>query len=100
MPYPANGIPSTYNGVTTGGAIALGEWVLDPMNTNGIRLYNDNGTGTIKAGTVNGKTGIECGSCHDVHNGPTVKDDLLVRGTIGGSSAAAGGYICAQCHKK
>lgn len=100
MPYPANGALSTYNGVTNGSTTALGEWVPDPMATNNIRLYNDNGAGVIKAGTVTGKTGIECGSCHDIHNGSSVKDDLLVRGTIAGSSSSAGGYICLQCHKK
>ena len=102
MPYPANGTVSTYNGVTTGPAITLSEWVPDPMATNNIRLYNDDGTGKISAGTVTGKTGIECGSCHDVHNGPTVTGTFLVRGTnlSTDTSTAAGGYICYQCHRK
>lgn len=102
MPYPVNGAPSTYNGSTTGPAATLSEWVPNPMATNNIRLYNDDGTGKISAGVVNGKTGIECGSCHDVHNGPSVTGQFLVRGTnvSTDTSASAGGYICYQCHKK
>ena len=102
MPYPTNGVASTYNGVTNGPATNLAEWVPNPMATNNIRLYNDDGTGKITAGVVDGKTGIECGSCHDVHNGPTVTGLFLVRGTnvFDDTSSAAGGYICYQCHRK
>ena len=100
MPYPANGAGSTYNGSTTGSAINLSEWVPDPMATNGIRLYNDDGAGNIVAGVVTGKSGIECGSCHDVHNGPDVTGIFLLRGTTGGADTSKGGYICVQCHRK
>lgn len=101
MPYPLNGQASTYNGVTSGSMITSGEWVADPSKTNNIRLYNmDPGTGSVTAGSVAGNTGIECTSCHDVHNGTRVKDSYLVTGMISGSGKGAGQYICQQCHNK
>lgn len=100
MPYPLNGSPSTYNFVKNGNYIEAAEWVADPMATNKIRLFNDNGAGDIVAGAVNGKTGIECASCHDVHNGPRAKDVMLLTGTLSGSDRSPGGYICTQCHLK
>jgi hypothetical protein len=54
----------------------------------------------VTAGVVAGKSGMECSSCHDVHNGARVKDVMLLTGTLAGSSRAAGGYICNQCHVK
>jgi len=96
MPYPFNNVlGNTYNGQTTGVGVVL-EWVADPQ-TNGIRLYNDDGAGNISAGAVAGQTGIECASCHDPHNGSTVQDIFFLRGTIGG---AAPNYICTKCHAK
>ncbi len=100
MPYPINGAPNTYNSVRNGAYVAMNEWVADPMAANGIRLYNDDGAGNIVVGVVPGRTGIECSSCHDVHNGPRVKGKLLVTGLLGGSDRGAGGYICNQCHAK
>jgi hypothetical protein len=100
MPYPLNGLASTYNFTTNGSMINPGEWVADPSQTNNIRLFNDDGTGNVTAGSVAGKSGIECTSCHDVHNGSRVKDDFLLTGQISGSSKASGGYICQQCHNK
>lgn len=100
MPYPVNGASNTYNFSTNGAQIAPAEWVPDPMATNQIRLFNDDGTGNVTAGVVAGKTGIECTSCHDVHNGPRVKDVLLLTGQLAGSSRSPGGYICTQCHLK
>lgn len=104
MPYPFGNAVSTYNTKTTGGAVTLTEFVANPVNQNGttVKLYNDNGTGGITAGGVAGKSGIECSSCHDVHNKVAV-DDMLLRGKINGSTAAAGtggGYLCLQCHTK
>ncbi len=99
MPYPYLGAGNTYNSSTTGSAIASAEWVGDPA-TNGIRLFNDDGTGAITAGAVAGKTGIECSSCHDPHNSASVKDVYFLRGTLAGSTGGAGGYICLLCHKK
>ena len=100
MPYPINGAPSTYNYVRNGLYLASTEWVADPMATNGIRLFNDDGSGNIVAGVAPGRTGIECSSCHDVHNGPRAKDQMFLAGLIGGSDHGPGGYLCAQCHLK
>ena len=100
MPYPLNGASNTYNFVANGAQIESSEWVADPMATNKIRLFQDDGTGNVIAGTSAGKTGIECTSCHDVHNGARVKDIILLTGKIAGSDTSPGGYICTQCHKK
>ena len=100
MPYPLNGASNNYNFVNNGANIEPSEWVADPMATNKIRLFNDDGTGNVIAGTVAGRTGIECTSCHDVHNGPRVKDVMLLTGKLTGSDRAPGGYICTQCHLK
>jgi hypothetical protein len=98
FPYPYNNGPSLYNGVTTGGAATTSEFVADPTLA-GIRLFNDDGAGNIVAGAVGGRTGMECTSCHDVHNGTRTKDVMLLTGKLTGSSQADG-YICEQCHKK
>jgi hypothetical protein len=100
MPYPINGAPNTYNFVRNGANIEMNKWVPDPMAANGVRLFNDDGAGNIAEGVVPGRTGIECSSCHDVHNGPRVKDQLLVTGLLGGRGLGAGGYICNECHVK
>ena len=100
MPYPLNGTANTYNFVRNGANIEPTEWVADPMATNKIRLFQDNGAGNVIAGTLAGQTGIECTSCHDVHNGARVKDKMLLTGKLTGSDTAPGGYICTQCHKK
>ena len=99
MPYPFNNAKSTYNLSTTGDDANLTDWVADPKAL-GIRMFKDDGAGNITAGTALGKTGIECSSCHDVHNGSRVKDSYLVTGKINGSDRSAGGYICTQCHVK
>ena len=104
MPYPFGNLSGTYNTKTTGGAVTLNEFVANPVNQNGttVKLYNDNGTGGITGGAVAGKSGIECSSCHDVHNKVAV-EDMLLRGKINGSTAVAGvggGYLCLQCHIK
>jgi len=100
MPYPLNGAPSTYNLVKNGNYIEPTEWVADPMATNKIRLFTDDGAGNVVAGTMASKTGIECTSCHDVHNGARVKDVMLLTGQLSGSTRSPGGYICTQCHLK
>ena len=105
MPYPYQKAINTYNGSTTGAGIVLTEWVADPTAW-GIRLYNDaTGNGTqISAGPVAAKSGMECGSCHDVHNGAAVQDEYLVRGKLHGNGGVAGSnadnYICTKCHAK
>ena len=99
MPFPLGGVASTYNGSTTGASALLSDWVADPEAV-GIRLFSDNlGVGaTIQAGGLSGEAGIECSSCHDPHNGGSVKDVFLLRGDLG----AGGGdtYICAKCHNR
>jgi predicted CXXCH cytochrome family protein len=100
MPYPLNGASNNYNFVNNGANVEPTEWVADPMATNKIRLFNDDGTGNVIAGAVPGRSGIECTSCHDVHNGARVKDAMLLTGLLTGSDRAAGGYICTQCHLK
>ena len=84
MPYPLNGASNIYNFVANGPNIESTEWVADPMATNKIRLFKDDGTGNIIAGVDAGKTGIECTSCHDVHNGARVKDVMLLTGKLTG----------------
>jgi hypothetical protein len=100
MPYPLGNAGSTYNTKTTGAAVVLTEFVAAPENTNAtkVKLYSDNGSGAITAGGSAGKAGIECSSCHDVHNKASV-EDLFLRGKIAGSTAASG-YLCLQCHIK
>ena len=100
MPYPVNGASNTYNFTKNGPAIEPTEWVADPMATNKIKLYNDDGAGNMIVGVVPGKSGMECSSCHDVHNGARTKDALLLTGLMSGSNRAPGGYICTQCHLK
>jgi len=108
--YPYNGVANTYNNTTTGngytGGLPAGwynEWVKAPAYP--ILLFNDNGSGVITAGPAANKSGIECSSCHDVHNKEDVADALntvdawnyLLRGTITGDTSA---YICQGCHNK
>jgi len=100
MPYPVNGASNTYNFVANGPQIEPTEWVADPMATNKIKLYTDDGAGNMTAGVTPGKSGMECSSCHDVHNGARTKDQLLLTGLMSGSIRAPGGYICTQCHLK
>jgi hypothetical protein len=97
FPYPLNGVTNTYNGTSSGPAIASADWVADP-SPNGIMLYNQAG-GAISRGVLAGNTGMECGSCHDVHNGPRTLDVHLLTGKVIGA-AQSDGYICMQCHKK
>lgn len=96
MPYPYLQAKSTYNFVTTGGAYIKNEWVGDPTAV-GIRLFTDDGAGNIVAGTTSGQTGIECMSCHDVHNGVNTVDEPLLRGKLTGNDST---YLCNKCHIK
>ena len=98
FPYPFGNAPSSYNGTKTGDAAILTEFEGDPTAA-GIRLFNDDGTGNIVAGAAAGRSGMECTSCHDVHNGAQTKDVMLLRGKLVGSDKASG-YLCEQCHKK
>lgn len=94
FPYPYQGVPSTYNGITTAaGALASG-WRLDPTIL-GIRLFRQTGNG-VSAGPAVGATGIECSSCHDPHDeARNVEDNMLLRGS---RDARDPNYICRKCH--
>jgi hypothetical protein len=98
FPYPLGGTSNTYNNTANGPQLVGAEFESDPT-ANGIRLFNDAG-GNITAGAVGGSTGMECTSCHDVHNGARVKDVMLLTGKVDGSATGADGYICTKCHKK
>lgn len=98
MPYPYGGASNTYNGTFNGAATTFAEFVSDPQ-AGGIRLFNDaNNSGIITAGAMAGKSGMECTSCHDVHNGAQTQDTLLLRGMKSGGTAQ--GYLCTKCHVK
>ncbi len=102
MPYPYQGAQNTYNGKTTGTNVVTGEFVAAPVANAFamVKLYNDSTglSGTISGGAAVGKSGIECSSCHDVHNKQST-EDFFLRGKMAGSTAADG-YLCAQCHIK
>ena len=97
VPFPFGNVAGLYNGITTGTGVDTSEWQANPTST-GIRLFTD-AAGSITAGATPGKTGIECSSCHDPHNGKTVPttSDFFLRGDMTGNSAT---YICLKCHKK
>lgn len=95
-PFPFQGQASTYNGVTSGAAAVTSGWQADPQSL-GIRLFNDDGAGNVSAGAQVGRSGIECSSCHDPHNGTQVLDVYFLRGTLTGSDT---NYICLKCHVK
>jgi len=95
VPYPLSNVKNTYNGVSTGDGVLMGDFVANPQ-VNNIRLFYDNG-GVVVAGASPGKTGIECSSCHDPHNGSTVTGKWLLRGDLTGSGTT---YICLKCHTK
>src|ERR1700737_4629805 len=105
LPYPNfGGNPSTYNGSTTGAAVIKGDFATDPQ-AYGIRLFNDGASG-VTAGAVASKTGIECSSCHGVHNEKSsypfgVQDNPLLRGLKSGNKTGPGAnYLCMKCHAR
>lgn len=95
-PFPFQGQSSTYNGTSTGVAARQSGWQADPQSL-GIRIFNDDGAGNVSAGAVVAKSGIECSSCHDPHNGTTVQDKYFLRGNLTGNSTS---YLCLKCHVK
>jgi len=105
MPYPYNGMPSTYNGVTTGSNFIPGQWQSPPLGN--VRLYMQTGTNVtlgfngagyapVAAAGLQGAAGIECSSWHDVHNKLT-KDGYLLVGLATGTGST---YLCNMCHMK
>jgi hypothetical protein len=99
FPYPYGQAKNTYNGVTTGNMVPLTEFVPNPMASNGIRLFNTAG-GSVSAGVSAGRTGMECSSCHDPHNGANVQDQYFLLGKINDNASGPSGYICFKCHAK
>ena len=93
VPYPFGQASSTYNSITTGPSAALTEFVAAPT---GVRLYTDNGAGSISSGGTAGQSGIECSSCHDPHDVKSVAD-LFLLGNLDGSDPS---YLCLKCHIK
>jgi predicted CXXCH cytochrome family protein len=83
IPYPFQNASSTYNGIATGAVVDTGTYVAEPT---GVRLYNDNG-GRVGSGAFPGKTGVECGSCHDPHNNANTRFLRDAKTTI-----------CQRCH--
>lgn len=101
FPYPfQQTTTNTFNGVTTGATVFVDDFNPDPTAL-GIRLFNDN-AGVVSAGAVAGSTGIECTSCHGVHNERGLVFGVnLLRGTLGGSASGPGAsYICTKCHDR
>lgn len=97
VPYPFGQVKNSYNGTTTGEGVKTTEYASDPT-TDGIRLFNDaGGLSGVLAGTAPGATGMECTSCHDVHNGTQTQDIHLLRGMMSGTTKP---YLCAKCHLK
>lgn len=93
-PYPFLQAKNTYNGVTTGTRVRLGDFNPDPTAL-GIRLFRNPAGQQVSAGASAGETGIECTSCHGVHNEKgVVVDRPLLRGT----NAGDGGNLCKKCH--
>jgi predicted CXXCH cytochrome family protein len=90
IPYPFGQASNTYNSISSGSGVVMTEFASDPTSS-GIRLYNDDGSGNVSVGTVTGKTGIECGSCHDPHDN---SNDPFLR--VSNASSA----LCLACHLK
>lgn len=87
IPYPYRGIPGTYNGISTGRSVDVSEYVPMPANVKLFTLSR----GHIVQGAAVGETGIECASCHDVHN-EDVRGRWLLRDTQA--------QLCLDCHGK
>lgn len=96
VPFPFQGAPSTYGGSTSGEMAMGSRWVANPVAL-GIKLFSEMG-GELLTHAVVGRTGIECSSCHDIHNGSQVQDEHLLRGKRGGNATGASGYLCLKCH--
>lgn len=89
-PYPYLRARNTYNGVTTGTGVRMDRFAPDPTASSSgrIRLFRNVG-GTVLAGAVAGNTGIECATCHGVHN---------EAGVVQKSPLLRSNDICKECH--
>ena len=104
MPYPYGGVRNTYNNVTTGTEFYPSQWQTPPLGN--VRLWQQNGS-TVSLGyngstgatspTLAANAGIECTSCHDVHNKLTVEAAHLLVGQLYGDGPT---YLCNMCHVK
>jgi predicted CXXCH cytochrome family protein len=87
MPVPAGG--ATYNGTTQGATVNSADFkTAAAAQTNGVRLFATIGAAGAAA------NGVECGSCHDVHNGVPAANGFFLR------VPQAGSQICLACHTK
>lgn len=89
-PYPYLRQRNTYNGVMTGAGIRMDRYVSNPTTSSGgrIRLFRNVGT-DVQAGAAAGITGIECSTCHGVHN---------ERGVVRKAPLLRSDDICKECH--
>ncbi len=94
IPYPYGGTASTYNGISSGAGVDPADYVANPVN---VKLFTDTGGDVVDGGTV-GAAGIECASCHDVHN-RHVKEEPLLRDFFKLASGSPS-QICLDCHNK
>lgn len=89
-PYPYLRQVNTYNGVTTGAGIRMDRYAPNPTVSSGgrIRLFRNVGLDVL-AGASAGITGIECSTCHGVHN---------ERGVVRKVPLLRSDDICKECH--
>jgi predicted CXXCH cytochrome family protein len=84
VPYPFGNQAATYNGITSGPDVVLGEWHPAPV---GVKIFGPGGGGAPVAGGA----GIECASCHNPHGTP---NKFFLRVTTASSQ------LCLSCHQK
>jgi len=94
IPFPYGSVPNIYNGVTTGAGIDYADYVTSPVN---VKLFTDVGGDWIQ-GATDGRSGIECASCHDPHNKKTL-DNWLLRDYYRAATGAPS-QLCLDCHNK
>ena len=85
IPYPYLRVRGTYNSITTGQAVDLGNYVAIPMQVKLFTTTDD----IVVAGARVGETGMECATCHDIHN-EQVRNSKLLRDTQR--------QLCLDCH--
>jgi predicted CXXCH cytochrome family protein len=84
VPYPYGNQAATYNGITSGPDVVLGEWVAAPA---GVKIFGAGGGGAPAAGSA----GVECASCHNPHG---TANRFMLRVTTASSQ------LCLSCHVK
>lgn len=86
IPYPYGRVRGTYNGIYSGDAVDLRYFEPFPRY---VKLFTS-GIHRIVPGAKIGATGIECATCHDVHN-EQVRGPHLLRDTVA--------ELCSDCHR-